>query len=122
MSTSESKLYKEEKVVGKGIGCIAMKEIKKGSLVLREAPQLLYPDVGIRTFEESFRHIEVVIKTFLDMSKEGQESYFNLHNKFDDDKTTWSDGMKQHSKNLVHFINQMTFKYPPTFPKRPPSK
>ena len=46
VSTSESELYKEAKVSGKGVGCIATKVIKKGGLVLREAPQLFHPDVG----------------------------------------------------------------------------
>ena len=101
MSTSEPQLYKVEKVAGKGVGCIAMKEIKKGSLVLREAPQLLYPENGIRTFVD-------VLKVFVEMSKEDRESYLDLHNKFDDDKTTRSNGMKQDFANFLHSTNQMT--------------
>ena len=109
VSTSESELYKVEKVAGKGVGCIAMKVIKKGSLVLREAPQMLYPDVSIRTFDESFQYIEVVIKAFLEMSEVDQESYLNLHNKFDADETTWSVGMAQQFTAVLHSTNQMKF-------------
>ena len=115
MSTSESELYKVEKVAGKGVGCVAVKEIKKGSLVLREAPQMLYPDMdGVRTVEESFRHIEVVIEAFMEMSVEDQESFLDLHNKFDDDKTNWSDGMGKQFTALARSADQMTF------PKRRP--
>ena len=109
LSTSEHELYKEEKLAGKGVGCIAMKEIKKGNLVLREAPQLVYPDVSVTTWEESFQQFEVVVKTFMEMSKEDQERYLDLHNKFDDEETTWSVGMKQQFKTLLHLTNQMTF-------------
>ena len=110
VSTSESELYKVEKVAGKGVGCVAVKEIKKGSLVLREAPQMLYPDMdGVRTVEESFRHIEVVIKAFMEMSVEDQESFLDLHNKFDDDKTNWSDGMGKQFTALSRSADQMTF-------------
>ena len=39
----DSQLYMEENVEGKGTGCFANRDIKKGDLVLREAPQLLHP-------------------------------------------------------------------------------
>ena len=32
-------LYKFEKIDGKGFGCIALKDIKKGTLILEEKPQ-----------------------------------------------------------------------------------
>ena len=41
MSASARLLYQEEDVLGKGIGCIAIKHIKKGTLVIREVLQLL---------------------------------------------------------------------------------
>lgn len=105
VSTSECELYKEAKVSGKGVGCIATKAIKKGDLVLKEAPQLFFPNVSVTTFEECL----VVVKTFMEMSKEDQERYLDLHNKYDDDETTWSVGMKQRFTAILQATNQMTF-------------
>ena len=109
--SAESKIYKEEEVAGKGVGCIARKEIKKGSLVLREAPQLLHPDYnpGITHFEQFCEQIEVIVNSFMMMSKKDQESYLDLHSMFDDDKARWSNGMKQHFTALQDSMNQMTF-------------
>ena len=61
------------------------------------------------TFDESFQYIEVVIKAFLEMSEVDQESYLNLHNKFDADETTWSVGMAQQFTAILHSTNQMKF-------------
>ena len=42
-SMSDWALYRVEHVAGKGLGCIAVKDIKRGSLVEREFPQLVIP-------------------------------------------------------------------------------
>ena len=55
---SLSNLYKEEWLPEKGVGCIALADLKEGYLVLREVPQLLHPvitDVNF-THEDSVRH------------------------------------------------------------------
>ena len=57
-SLSLSNLYKEEWLPEKGVGCIALADLKEGYLVLREVPQLLHPvitDVNF-THEDSVRH------------------------------------------------------------------
>ena len=50
MSGADSLLFKEENVPGKGVGCVAMKNIKKGTLLLRESPQLYIPEQKGRLF------------------------------------------------------------------------
>ena len=108
-STSKSELYSEANVAGKGIGCIASKEIKKGSLVLRESPQLLIPEQDSPTFEGAVQHAEEIIKVFKGMSQEDQESYLKLHNKFDDDdRTTWSERLKREFEGKMLVISELT--------------
>ena len=70
-STSETDLYREEKLPGKGVGCIALVEIMKGNLVLRETPQLLHPvsakrqlihdDEEYEEEEEEAKHLEFCV-------------------------------------------------------------
>ena len=110
ISTSDSQLYREEGVVGKGAGCIANVEIKEGSLVLREAPQLFQPPSKENpTVEENTHHYALCINAFMEMTKEDQKSYLGLHNKFDTEKTTWSSGMRQKFSALQDQATQITF-------------
>ena len=75
MSTSEN-LYKEERLPGKGVGCIARVKIKKGDLVLREAPQLLHPVwSGYPTSEENVKHYRDCVFAFMEMSEENQKLF-----------------------------------------------
>ena len=48
-------------VAVKGIGCRASKKIKKGSLALRESPQLLIPEQDSPTFQGA----EILVKAFI---------------------------------------------------------
>ena len=90
-------LYQEESVPVKGIGCVAIKDIKKGNLVLREVPQLFQADEEIirdpntSTMQKFLQIADGVMKSFLGMSREDQESYMKLHNNYD--CKSWSAGM-----------------------------
>ena len=103
-----SALYSETHLAEKGIGCIASKDIKKGSLVLRESPQLLIPEQDNPTFKGSVQHAENVVKTFMGMSKEDQESYLKLHNKFNDDRKAWSEGLKREFEAKMVVMSKLT--------------
>ena len=69
-------MYREENMPGKGIGCIAVKEIKKRRLVLMEFLQLFNPsdeqisrDPNIPMPQEFLKIAEGVMKSFLGISK-----------------------------------------------------
>ena len=82
VSTSEN-FYKEGQLPGKGVGCIATVEIKKGELVLREAPQLLHRVLSEdQTSEEIVKHYRDCVFAFMEMSEEDQKSYMELFDKF----------------------------------------
>ena len=42
------------------------------------------------------------------MSNKDQESFMELHNKFDSTKRNWPKGMKQYFEEITCMINQMT--------------
>ena len=111
MCTSEAtNLYKEEKLPGKGIGCIALVDIKKGDIVLKETPQLLHPLIPeYPTHEETIRHYMHCVKAFIDMSKTDQKSYLELYNYFESDKSAWSSDMEQKYLNRQNLVKVMPF-------------
>ena len=74
-----SSLYKVTEIGGKGLGCVANSDIKKGSLILMEKPQLCFEN------EErivSSMVIKSLLKSFFEMSKADQLEYMTLHNKY----------------------------------------
>ena len=80
-------LFKEEFVPGKGVGCVAMKNIKKGTLVLRETPQLYFPEQKEGSSFDAYRkNAEAVIEGFTRMSRDDQSKYLELCNNFEGDR------------------------------------
>ena len=78
-----SGLYKVTEIEGKGLGCVAISDIKKGSLILIETPQLC---VETEEREGSSMWIKSLLKSFYEMSKADQLEYMTLHNSFNDFK------------------------------------
>ena len=110
VSTSET-LYEKQFVDGKGVGCFAIRDIRKGSLVLREFPVLHTPDTRFErediTFQDQRQTTEGIIKAFLDMSEEDQGSYMKLYNKYN--SATWSNGMEKQLESVMNATAKMTF-------------
>ena len=79
-----SAFYKVEKIVGKGFGCIATKDIKRGTLILKEKGQVF--DNGSKSVTEDW--IKNVVNSFNGISKSDQEEFFKLHNRFLDQDLT----------------------------------
>ena len=73
-----SPVYKVTEIEGKGLGCVAISDIKKGSLILMEKPQLC-----VETEERNWSSIWIksLLKSFYEMSKADQLEYMTLHNK-----------------------------------------
>jgi len=74
-----SSLYKVTEIEGKGLGCVAISDIKKGSLILMENPKLC-----VERPEEISMWIQRLLKSFYGMSKADQLEYMTLHNSFND--------------------------------------
>ena len=78
-SATSSPVYKVTEIGGKGLGCVAISDIKKGSLISMEEPQLC---VETEEREGSSMMIKSLLKSFYEMSKAHQHEYMTLHNKF----------------------------------------
>ena len=74
-----SSLYKVTKIEGKGLGCVAISDIKKGSLILKENPQLYVESEEIKW---SSGWIKSLMTSFNEMIETDQHEYMKLHNKF----------------------------------------
>ena len=68
------RLYKVVAIEGKDLGCIAIKDIKKGTLLLQEKPQMV----------PSLTDLKSVITTYNQMSDVHKEDFLKLHNRFHD--------------------------------------
>ena len=74
-----SSLYKVTEIEGKGLGCVAISDIKKGSLILTVNPKLC---VETEETEGSSIWIKSLLKSFYQMSKADQHEFMTLYNKF----------------------------------------
>ena len=74
-----SSVYKVTEIKGKGLGCIAIVDIEKVSLILDENPQIC---ADIEEEPLSSGLIRSLLKSFYEMSKADQDEYMTLYNKF----------------------------------------
>ena len=75
-----SDLYQVVTIAGKDLGCIANKNIKRGTLISQEKPQCTA--FGSQTWDSEW--IKSVVSSFNEMSTSDQEKYLKLHNRFSD--------------------------------------
>ena len=74
--------------------------------MFREAPQLLPKPTNSWTLEHDY---EGCIEAFLEMSREDQDSYLELHNMFKSDESCWSGIMKQQHADLLELAYKMSW-------------
>ena len=71
-------VYKVAEIEGKGLGCVAILDIEKGSLILNESSQMC----GIpEEIKGSSKWMKTVLKSFYQMGKADQLEYMTLRNK-----------------------------------------
>jgi len=84
-------MYEVKQIEGKGLGFVAVKNISKGSLILKETPQMPRfkgveppnPKIpgSVEAQEKALKNwIEKVISSFEEMNPADQEEYMTLHN------------------------------------------
>ena len=69
-------LYKVDLVEGKNMGCIAMKDVKKGTLILQEKPQCYAKSTTWPNID-----FEGLIGTFQKLSPSEQNEYLQLYDR-----------------------------------------
>ena len=93
-----SSVYKVTEIKGKGLGCIAIMDIKKGSLILDENPQIC-PDIKEEMLSSGW--IKSLLKSFYEMNKADQDEYMTLHNKFNNFQDYQNSEDFQNCKEIV---------------------
>ena len=73
-----SSVYKVTEIEGKGLGCIALVDIQKGSLILNENSKMC---ADIKEVDGSSKWIKSLLKSFNQMSKADQLEFMALHDK-----------------------------------------
>ena len=71
-------LYKVVKIEGKDFGCVAIKDIKKGTLILQEEPQCFANATGPSQID-----LKSLLDSYESMSPGDQKEFINLHNRFE---------------------------------------
>ena len=89
-----SVFYKVLPIKGKGLGCIAIKDIKKGTLILQEKPECKSNPEAENGSQEEFQS---VIESFHRMSDENKEKFMGLYDRYEsinveDDLPDWDFG------------------------------
>ena len=74
----DTKLFLVTEIEGKGLGCVAQKNIKRGTLILREQPcLLLQPGLkNTKYFDDAFHGYE-------QMNNDQKDKFFDLANCYD---------------------------------------
>ena len=91
-------MYQQQAIQDKGIGIVATKNIKLGTLILRETPQLFLDLDGDWT-------TEVIMEAFQKMNKEDKDLFMKLSNKFSIDKNLWSSNSIEYMDHINRTIN-----------------
>ena len=78
-------LYKVLPIEGKGLGCVASREIKMGKLILQETPQFVVPQNTVKN-ELSVEFMSSLMDIFKKMSNSDQEQFLKLQNRFSGDE------------------------------------
>ena len=73
---SSAEVYKVVEIDGKGLGCIATKDIKQGDLILRERPQLIPGSIKAAADFESTE--SSILRAYFSMSKDNQKEFMQL--------------------------------------------
>ena len=93
MEENVENLFKVVKIDGKGLGCVALKDIEIGTLILKEKPQCvgdilepLPPNLSENWSRKNLPFDDTwwnsVIRSFEQMKKSDQDEYLKLHNAF----------------------------------------
>ena len=106
-----SSLYKVVEIEGKGLGCVALKDIKIGTLIVKETPQCVANE-ELYSKELYAQYLASQLESFFAMSKENQAQFLTLSNSF-----TNPDSLSDNLKDCHEKINQFAEIYYPRIVK-----
>ena len=85
----ENQLYEVVEVEGKNLGCVALKDVKKGTLILKEKPQFSYIEGASESDKIWTKELFMrLLQNFQTMNPIDRAEYLKLSNKFDELQTS----------------------------------
>ena len=82
-------MYEIKQIEGKGLGIVAVKDISKGTLILKETPQMSHIDALTPNLQGSHEALKIwikkVISLFNEMNLADQAEYMKLHSHFENE-------------------------------------
>ena len=109
------KLYKVDRIVRKGLGWIALKDIKVGTIICKEKPQF-FPEKIPMELDPPSIHFSNLMNTFFAMSKENQKEFLELSNAYYDPNSLNDEakrlyfGWKNDTENQTQFDSHLLLK------------
>ena len=107
-------LYKVGKIAGKGFGLIALREIKAGTLILKEKPQFVPKDLSQGA--DYGRLSKSFMNAFFAMCHDDKAEFLELPNRYldpnslDDDDREWYFEWKNYAESQTHFDGKLLLK------------
>ena len=97
-------LYKVVPIEGKNLGCVALKEIKSGTLILQEKSQCVVKPGKFDTDTLGPTRLKNLLDSFNQMCKSDQEEYLKLYNRFsiDNSSPTENQSKNQQKEEQTH--------------------
>ena len=100
-----SEFYQVVKIDGKGFGCVATKDIKRGTLILREKAPIVIKEAKSECGTTGW--VKSVVTSFKQMSKNNQEEFLKLHNCFLDQDLSSDQKHTMKQSRLRSVVSQM---------------
>ena len=100
--------YKVVKIQDKGFGCVALQDIKIGTLILIDHAKCVAQQ-ELKTEGLFYEYFESQIESFLSMSQNDQEEFLKLHNRFEDSNTFSNDDEADYFLKLKQFSEIYSF-------------
>ena len=100
--------YKVVKIQDKGFGCVALQDIKIGTLILIDHAKCVAQQ-ELKTEGLFYEYFESQIESFLSMSQNDQEEFLKLHNRFEDPTNFSSDDEAEYFLKLKQFSEIYSF-------------
>ena len=93
----ESKLFLVTEIDGKGLGCVAQKEINPGTLILREKPCLvLQPLLGLDNNDKQY--FDEIFHAYEKLDNDQRNKFFELANPYEEPTKELSNYLKENPK------------------------
>ena len=101
-------MFKVQDVPGKGVGIVATKKIKLGTLIIRESPQLLVDLSESEEFlDKSSKTTRNMVNGFMQMKQTDKDSFMKLFNKFSDDERLLSVTSLKYMEHMKNALENM---------------